>query len=76
MEQRAAAALASHTSLGFPFPAVVDEMNDKVGETYDAWPVRLYIVDKKGRIVYKSEEGPEGFNTMEMGQRLRKICST
>ena len=53
-----------------------DNMDDKVENAYDAWPDRLYVVDKRGRIVYKGGKGPGGFNPSEMAQKLRKICSS
>jgi type I thyroxine 5'-deiodinase len=51
-------------------------MDDKVEKTYAAWPDRLYIVDKKGKIAYKGGKGPGGFKPAEMASKLRKICAT
>ena len=76
MEERVAVARKCYENLGLTFPAIIDDMDDKVEEVYVAWPDRLYIVDKKGKIVYKGGKGPGGFKPLEMAARLRKICTT
>jgi hypothetical protein len=76
MEERVAVARTCYSNLGLTFPAVIDGMDDKAEKAYAAWPDRLYIVDKKGRIAYKGKKGPRGFNPEEMAQRLKKVCAT
>ena len=75
MEERVAAARKCYSNLGLTFQAVIDGMDNKTEEAYAAWPDRLYIVDKKGKIIYKSGKGPGGFKPLEMASKLRKICS-
>ena len=76
MEERVAVARTCYSSLGLSFPAVIDNIDNKVENAYAAWPDRLYIVDKRGKIAYKGGKGPGGFNPSEMAQKLRKICSS
>jgi hypothetical protein len=57
-------------SLGITMPMVVDEMNDHVGHLYSGMPDRLYVIDRKGRVAYKSGRGPFGFLPGEMEQAL------
>ena len=71
-----AVARKCYENLGLTFPAIIDNMDDKVEKVYAAWPDRLYIVDKKGKIVYKGGKGPGGFKPLEMAAKLRKICTT
>ena len=71
-----AVARKCYENLGLTFPAIIDNMDDKVEKLYAAWPDRLYIVDKKGKIVYKGGKGPGGFKPLEMAAKLRKICTT
>ncbi len=52
------------------FPYVVDEMNDPVGNAYSGMPGRLYVIDPKGKVAYKSGRGPFGFNVRELEQAL------
>lgn len=51
-------------------PLLVDTMNDPVGHLYSGMPDRLYVIDRQGRIAYKSGRGPFGFKTGEMEQSL------
>jgi len=51
-------------------PMVVDEMDDRVGHAYSGMPDRLYLLDRKGRIAYKSGRGPFGFKPGELEQAL------
>lgn len=76
MEERVAVANTCYSNLGLTFPAIIDGMDNKVEKDYAAWPDRLYIVDKKGRIAYKGGKGPGGFKPQEMAVELKKICSS
>jgi hypothetical protein len=51
-------------------PLLVDEIDDRVGHAYSGMPDRLYIIDRDGRVVYKSGRGPRGFKPAEMEQSL------
>src|SRR5688572_996780 len=43
-----------------PMPALVDGVDDQVEAAYEAWPDRLYLVDRAGRIAFRSGPGPFG----------------
>jgi thiol-disulfide isomerase/thioredoxin len=51
-------------------PFHVDEINDPVGHAYSGMPARLYVIDPKGKVAYKSGRGPFGFKVAEMEQAL------
>jgi hypothetical protein len=51
-------------------PVLVDEMNDPAGHAYSGMPSRLYVIDPKGVVAYKSGRGPFGFRVEEMEQAL------
>lgn len=40
---------------------LVDNMDNQANKLYAAWPERLYII-QRGKIVYKSGIGPEGYH--------------
>ncbi len=58
------------TKLEPGMPVVVDEVNDPTGTAYSGMPARLYVIDKKGKVAYKSGRGPFGFKPGEMEQAL------
>jgi hypothetical protein len=52
------------------FPVLVDEIDDRVGHGYSGMPGRLYVIDRAGKVAYKSGRGPFGFKSGEMEQAL------
>jgi alkylhydroperoxidase family enzyme len=58
------------SSLKMSMPLLVDEMDDRVGHAYSGMPDRLYLIDRKGRVAYKSGRGPFGFKPGELEQSL------
>jgi hypothetical protein len=56
--------------LEISMPLLVDGMNDPVGQAYSGMPDRLYVIDRAGKVVYKSGRGPFGFKPGEMEQSL------
>jgi len=58
------------TRLKITMPFVVDDLKDTVGTAYSAMPDRLYLVDTKGRVTYKSGRGPFGYLPGELEQSL------
>ena len=59
--------------LGIDIPAVVDEFGNSTESAYTAWPERLYLIDRGGRVVYKSNPGPYGFKPDELRDALHKM---
>ncbi len=69
-EGRMAVAGRCCAALQITMPLVVDDLADRVGHLYRGRPDRLYVIDRDGRIVYKSGRGPFGFKPDEMEQSL------
>lgn len=59
--------------LGIELPALIDEPDNRVERAYTAWPDRLYVIDRSGKIAYKSAAGPFGFKPAEVADALKKI---
>ena len=57
-------------NLGIEIPAVVDNFDNSTDLAYSGWPDRLYVIDRDGRIAYKSTPGPFGFKPAEMERVL------
>jgi alkylhydroperoxidase family enzyme len=70
LNERESVAKTCCSSLKISMPLVVDEMDDRVGHAYSGMPDRLYLIDRKGRIAYKSGRGPFGFKPGELEQSL------
>ena len=59
--------------LGIKFPAVIDNFDNGTERNYTGWPDRLYVIDRDGRIAYKSGPGPFGFHPAGVQQTLEKL---
>ncbi len=54
---------------------IIDGMDNAVNNAYSAWPDRLYVVGKDGKIAYKGGAGPRGFQPAEMKTALVELLS-
>jgi hypothetical protein len=61
--------------LGIKFPAVLDEFGNSTERSYTGWPDRMYVIDDKGRVAFKSKPGPFGFDTEQLAAALAKLFS-
>jgi len=59
--------------LGIRFPALIDGIDNSVEQLYTGWPDRLMLIDREGRLVYKSETGPFGFEPSQLEAALRQL---
>ena len=60
-------------NLGIEIPAVVDDIANSTEAAFTAWPDRLYVIDRQGRVAYKSAPGPYGFYPAEAEAVLRQL---
>ena len=52
-------------------PALVDNLDDAVNKAYAAWPDRLYLVGRDGRIAYHGGPGPFEFKPDELEASIK-----
>ena len=53
--------------LGIKFPAVIDTFDNGTERAYTGWPDRLYVIDRDGKVAYKTKPGPFGFKPKGVG---------
>lgn len=71
-EERVAVAKRCGEALDMaPLKIVVDDMKDSTAKAYNAWPDRLYLVDKKGKIAFVGGPGPKGFRPEDLEDAIR-----
>jgi hypothetical protein len=61
-KERIGAAEACSIGLDLKLPMALDDMGNTVDEAYAALPDRLYVVASNGKIEFRSEPGPWGFD--------------
>lgn len=74
-DERAFLAGACVRKLRIEMPAVLDEFGNSTEEAYTAWPDRLYLIDRQGKVAYKSQPGPFGFQPDELAQALSRMTA-
>jgi Iodothyronine deiodinase len=72
-EERSLVAGACVRKLGIKFPAVIDGFENSTEKAYTGWPDRIYLIDAKGRVAYKSRPGPFGFKPEELRSALERL---
>ncbi len=73
-DERVKLAGTCSTNLGIEFPALVDRIENSTEIAYTGWPDRLYVIDRDGRVAFKSAAGPFGFKTDQLANALAQIA--
>jgi type I thyroxine 5'-deiodinase len=73
-DERTGVAQSCVRKLGIQFPALIDGIENTVERQYTGWPDRLYLIDRAGRIAYKSAPGPFGFHPKDLDAAIRALA--
>jgi len=73
-EERSQVGQICVVKLGIKFPAVIDTFDNATERAYAGWPDRLYVIDRDGRVAYKSKPGPFGFHSKGVAETLQKLA--
>ena len=73
LEERSAVAGLCVRKVGIEFPALLDDVQNSIETAYTAWPDRLYVIDREGRIAFKSAPGPYGFDPRGVADTLHRL---
>lgn len=76
IEERRSVAGECETALQYGIRTYVDEMDDRVNDTYAAWPTRLYLVGLDGKIVYAGGLGPYDFRPAKLEKALKAYLAS
>lgn len=61
-EERTEVASVCQINLDLRIPMLIDSIGNDVEEKYVGLPMRLFLVDREGRIAYAGNRGPQGFD--------------
>ena len=75
IEERRAVAKDCETALQYGIRTYVDEMDDAVNKAYAAFPTRLYLIGKDGRVVYAGGLGPWGFKPTGLAAAIEEYLA-
>jgi hypothetical protein len=71
-ERRSVAQTCCHR-LSLSIPCAVDTIDNTVDNLYGAWPERIFVIDRDGKIAYAGKQGPWGFKPEEAERALRRL---
>jgi len=60
-------------ALSLKIPVLVDDMTNSIATAYNGAPDRLFIVGTDGKIAYRGDRGPRGFDPDGMEKALAKL---
>lgn len=69
-QERVRAADLCCTALEMKIPIVIDSIDNATERAYSAFPDRLYLIDRGGRVAYKGGRGPFGYSPRELEQAM------
>jgi hypothetical protein len=69
-ERRAVAEVCMRAIDLVDLPNLVDDVDDAVSRAYQAWPDRLVLVGRDGRVAYQGLPGPWGLDPDELEQAI------
>ena len=59
--------------LSLSIPCVVDTIDNTVDDLYAAWPERIFVINRDGKIAYAGKQGPWGLKSEEAEGALRLL---
>jgi len=71
--ERNGTASACVRKLGIRIPALRDGIANATERSYTGWPDRLYLIARGGRVLFKSDPGPFGFEPKGLERALESV---
>jgi hypothetical protein len=73
LQEREAVAGSCIRKLGIKFPAVIDNIDNRTEQAYTGWPDRLYLIDREGKVAFKTKPGPFGFKPDQLEAAIKSL---
>jgi hypothetical protein len=59
--------------LGYRIPVAIDSIDNRADRCFAAWPERIYVLGPQGKVLYKGEMGPFGFDPDDAEKALASL---
>ena len=73
IEERRTLARLLPERLQYRLPVALDPIEGPAEKAYAGWPERIYVIGQGGRIDYKAEPGPFGFEPEKAELSLKRL---
>ncbi len=71
--ERTEVAATCQLDLGLEMPILIDSIANSIDEDYVGLPMRQFLIDAGGRVVYRGEKGPFGWNDVEFESAIKAL---
>jgi iodothyronine deiodinase-like protein len=75
LEERRKLAQVLVDRLKYRMPVAIDGMDNPADKAFAAWPERIYLIGRDGRVLYRGEVGPFGFHPEEAERALSALLA-
>jgi len=72
-EERTEVASACQINLGLELPMLVDRIDNDIDKKYVGLPMRQFLIDENGKIVYAGKKGPFGWDDEGFEDTLKEL---
>ena len=70
--ERLGVAQTCRRDLGLQLPMLIDDIQNGTDAAYSGWPDRLFLVGTDGKIAFRGDRGPRGFQPDELEAAIKK----
>jgi hypothetical protein len=74
-DERTEVAAACQIDLGIDMPMLVDSIANDIDNNYVGLPMRQFLIDEDGKIVYAGKKGPFGWDDEGFEEELKKLIA-
>ncbi len=74
-EERTDVAKRCSAALDLKIPQLVDDMKDTIAKAFHGMPDRLFVLGADGKIAFRGERGPRGFDVAAMETALKPLVA-
>ena len=75
-EERTAVASTCQINLGLDMPMLIDSIDNDIDKKYVGLPMRQFLINADGIIVYASQKGPFGWDDLAFEEKLKKLIAS
>ena len=74
-QERTEVAAACQINLGLDMPILIDAIDNDIDMQYVGLPMRQFLINADGKIVYAGQKGPFGWDDQAFEEELKKLIS-
>lgn len=74
-DERTEVAAACQIDLGLEMPILIDSIDNDIDKKYVGLPMRQFLIDADGKIVYAGRKGPFGWDDESFEEELAKLIT-